>query len=556
MKNNRVRSPSFFLCFYFCLAFLYLTLLPVSGLPAAYKVNFQIEDPSQEPIPAKLVFLGLDEYLRINVRRFPNFDRLNWDPPSETYWAGSKQAILAPVGTATVELDSGSYLVIATRGLEYSIAGDTVTLPEMEDTTFVFTLEHLLDVPGRIAVDSHVHSQASADARIIARNWGLTYPYPSNRIIDFLTTGINLVVSSEHSMMLDYDPYIQILADEIGELDGFSSSYVLEKITSITGNELTLYVPAEGSPPDCPPLEDPPSVAHFNAWPLEEGPSPQRCDDIYRQPATLYDIVRDLDSIPGDREVIQLNHPRGTNYDWQYLSGFIGGPHLGYFHNWLYDPSRPIPDEYDGSTNSFLRIESDSSNTQNIDFDVIEILNRNYMPYYMESRQDWFSLLNQGFRKVATGNTDSHWIFIDGAGYPRNYVASSVTSMEGFGMDEENAVVDTVLYGDIFVTTGPVIDFSIEGVGLGDTIYIDSPGAAQLSISIMVRAVPWVPVHQVRVISNGEQLYSRNIRPVIPDDPYSTDPSDLVRYDQSLNRVFNEDAWVIVEAGIKLPAPG
>jgi hypothetical protein len=551
-------DPGFFSKALFFLLVLFFTLIPISGYSQTYNVNFQVVDSTQAPVPAKILILGLNENREIVFQSSPNFNQLQFDPGSERYWTGSRFALLTPIGEASAELDSGSYVVIATRGLEYSIDGDTLTLPEMADTTMVFVLEHMLDVPGRISVDFHVHSAASRDSRITARVRNLTIALPDERFIDYITSGVELMVSSDHNQIRDYRPYIQSLAEEIGDLEGFSQEYVNEKIGAIAGNELGLYIQVEGDPPDCPPLETPRHVAHFNVWPLNEGPSPQPCDDVYRQPATLYDITRDLDSDPGDYgEVIQLNHPRGMHYDWTIpLPGFMGGPTGGYLHNWEYDPTLPIPPVNNGDPNSFLRIESDSSTTQNIDFDVIEIMNRNYVPYYMESRLDWFSFLNQGFRKVATGNTDSHWIFVDGCGYPRNYVASSLVNMDGFGTPEENAVVDSVLYGDLFATTGPILDLFIDGKGLGDTVYVDSVSVDSLPISIRVQAVPWIPVHEVRLIVNGEEVHVIDVSSTIPEDPYSTDPADLVRYEETLVHEFTEDSWVVLEAGIEMPLPG
>jgi hypothetical protein len=321
-------------------------------------VHFEVEDPFQEPIPAKLIFLGLDANHEIVFQYFPNFNQMDFSPEDERYWCGSLNTIQTPIGMASVELDSGSYLVVATRGLEYSIAGDTLHLPEMEDTTMVFVLEHMLEVPGRISIDFHVHSAASVDSRLNSRIWEQTFASSANRIIDFLTVGLHMVVSADHNQSLDYSRYIQSFSESIGELEGFSPEYITEKFASITGNELGLYVQEEWEPPDCPPLESPRQVAHFNVWPLDEGPSPQPCDDVYRQPATLYDIARNLDPDPQDyREIIQLNHPRGARYDWSYpLPGIYGSPTAGYFHNWNYDPNQPIPPTNDGGPNSFLRI--------------------------------------------------------------------------------------------------------------------------------------------------------------------------------------------------------
>jgi len=545
-------------------ALLSLTLIlfsvfhPVVAFSATYRVNFEVVDSQQGAIPAKLVFLGLDANNEIDYSLTPSFNQLDYNPGGGDYFAGSENVLLSATGIAHAELESGTYLVVANRGIEYSIAGDTLRLPEMANTNRVFVLEHLLDVPGRISADFHVHSDSSGDSKGVAITWGFTRAYPPQRVIDFLTSGVELINASDHHQMVDLNPAIQLLENDIAQLGGYPQGYITKKVATMMSGEFALLVKVEGDPPDCPPAEFPPDVAHFNAWPLnQEGQGPDVCDDVYRQPATLYDILRAIapDST-GHRKIIQLDHPRGAHYDWEHEPGFIGGPHLGWFENWGYDPTQPIPPYDDGGPNSFLRIVSELSSTQNINFDVIEILNRNYMPYYMKSRDDWFSFLNQGFNKVATGNTDSHWIFLDGCGYPRNYVASNLTSMEVFGTEQENALVDSILHGDVLVTTGPIIDFTMDGKGLGDTVYVSAQQRGRVNISVTVKAAPWVPMQQVRFIVNGETIYQRNIGDTNPDNPFSTDPADVVRLDRSFRYNFTQNSWAIVEAGIKLPAPG
>jgi hypothetical protein len=530
------------------------TVLP--GDASAYLVSFRVVDGSDAPVPAKLLVLGLDESGKINLDLSPSFDRLDFDPVAGREWAGSRYAILAPVGTATAALDSGRYLVLATRGIEYSIAGDTLRLPEMSDTTLQFRLEHLVDVPGRISADFHVHSYASNDSRTVSRTHGWTYAFPDNRILDFLTSGVELIVACDHQRMSDYAPVIQEVDGLLATEAGVPAGFIREKIASIIGDELALYIEPPGSPPDCPPPGAPPTGRiHVNVWPLQEGPSPKRCSGgVTLQPATLYDIMRGIDPPPDETpEQIQLNHPRGAHYE---LEGqpFSGGRHLGYFYNFGYDPYSPIPPFDDGGVNSFLRIESDSSATQNIDFDVLEILNRNYIPYYVDSRTDWFSFLNQGFRKVATGNTDAHLIFLDGAGYPRNYVASALSDMAGFGPAQEAAILDSLGSGDVFSTTGPIIDFNVDGVGMGDSLIVAPQ--TPVTISVTVRAAPWIPVGEVRMIVNGVGTFAWNVAGSNPVDPFSTDPADCLRFSKVFTVPFVEDAWVIFEAGIKIPMPG
>ena len=109
--SSRIRLP-------FLLIVLVFAAGVMPGFTSTYSVNFQVRDEYEGPMPARLMFLGLNENGAIDYQYFPDFDQLNFDPSAGIYWAGSGYAILTPTGNATAELDSGTYIVIATRGPE------------------------------------------------------------------------------------------------------------------------------------------------------------------------------------------------------------------------------------------------------------------------------------------------------------------------------------------------------------------------------------------------------------------------------------------------------
>jgi hypothetical protein len=117
---------------------------------------------------------------------------------------------------------------------------------------------------------------------------------------------------------------------------------------------------------------------------------------------------------------------------------------------------------------------------------------------YTQIRDDWFSLLNQGARRAATGNSDSHGLS-DVVASPRNYVY--IAESDALPIDEK-VFVDAVRAGHSFITTGPFMLITLRDgeseAGLGDTF---SGRRGQLHVQI--DAAPWVDVEQLTVWVNG-----------------------------------------------------
>jgi hypothetical protein len=158
------------------------------------------------------------------------------------------------------------------------------------------------------------------------------------------------------------------------------------------------------------------------------------------RPRDLFDRIRE---IADGEPVIQINHGRG---------GKLGGE--GSYFNALgvefdkplgYDPTLPLTE----SPNKMLLV-ANANGTRDIDFDAMEILNGWSYDEYLLLRDDWFSLLNQGYAKTGTANSDTH-IKASIAGYPRNYIL--LEDPEAKRADKE-ALCDRIRQQKVFGTTG------------------------------------------------------------------------------------------------------
>jgi hypothetical protein len=116
---------------------------------------------------------------------------------------------------------------------------------------------------------------------------------------------------------------------------------------------------------------------------------------------------------------------------------------------------------------------------------------------------------------------------------------------------------EDVRQGHMVGTNGPVIVATLGGEGPGLKPFQPRSGA---TLNLEVRAAPWIPVTEVRVVVNGtvvRTIGGNNLRK--PSNPFGKD--GIVRFAGSLPledllaRVpADKDAWIVVEAGLP-PVP-
>jgi len=294
-------------------------------------------------------------------------------------------------------------------------------------------LEHVVDTHDWLSADFHVHAARSPDSRVPMQD----------RIYEFVADDVQMIVSTDHNVISDYEPYIR-------ELN--AGRY----ITSAIGDELTTN-----------------GWGHFGAFPLPH--------DLERagQGAVLVhgrrpdDFFRDVrTNAPG--AVIDVHHPR---IDAQ----------IGYFDLGQFDA------------------RSDKAGRAGFswDFDAIEVMNGYQDPVRRSvdrTVDDWFSLLNHDHLVTATGNSDSHHLTFNIGGYPRNYVKLRDDHPERVDARE---VAASVRFHHTFFTTGPFVALLVNGGTIGDLVPARE-GKARAEIT--VQAAPWVSVERVTLYVNGSEV--------------------------------------------------
>jgi hypothetical protein len=182
------------------------SLPPEGGL--SYEV---VDDATSAPIPCKLTLVGVDGTPN------PRFTRNDIGRQEGDGSVVAFDRILSIGGIGVVHVPAGSYDVYVSRGPEWDLAVlRKVNIGAGRSTVVRARLKHVVDTPGWISADFHVHAAHSSDSHVPMHD----------RIYEFVSDGVEVITSTDHNVVSNYAPLIE----EIG---------VGRYITSITGDELT-----------------------------------------------------------------------------------------------------------------------------------------------------------------------------------------------------------------------------------------------------------------------------------------------------------------------------
>ena len=107
-------------------------------------------------------------------------------------------------GSGQLAASPGDWTVTLSRGWEYSIHREDVTLTEGETTQVSATLERQVDTTGFIAADLHTHCTRSLDSVFAI----------ADKLASNIAEGIELVVSTDHDAQTNYRPVLKELQAE------------------------------------------------------------------------------------------------------------------------------------------------------------------------------------------------------------------------------------------------------------------------------------------------------------------------------------------------------
>ncbi len=384
---------------------------------------------------------------------------------------GAKNSVYALDGRAQLYLAPGTYDIVATHGPRHSLSRKAVTVRDGESVALADTVAEVVAADGWVSADFNLHAAPSPDA-------------PGSleaRIASLACEGVDVAVATDHNHITDYGPTVKALG--------------LSRPLPIVGDEIT----TQGTD----------LYGHFNAFPLPrpESDDPSRESRLPRyygiSPREIFASARALGA-----QIIQVNHARMP-------------PRIGYF-----DLAG-----VDAQTGSAGPRFSD-------DFDAIEAFNGIWIESPDRVREgvlDLVAMARRGKMVAATGNSDSHQLLYQEAGYPRTYVRAR-------GPSVEDAVVLGLRTRETTVSSGPFVTMSVNGGPIGSMQRVGTERTVR--VRVRVEAPAWVPVDSVELWVDDTPKVKESVRGPARDG---------VRFEKEYSLVIAADATILAWAESQTP---
>ncbi len=479
------------------------------------EVSFRIVDETGLPLPGKVTVFTEDGSSVLDPILGDGF--IGGDPAA---------VVFAGHGTGDTHLPPGAYVAYATRGPEYELGRAVFDVEVSRPVEIELQVVHSVDTAGWVSADMHVHAQPSFDS-------GVSLP---DRVITMAAEGVEFLVSSDHDQIVDYAPVIEDLGLE-------------QWVQSAIGLEVT-------------PME----AGHYLGFPLDHDfldEAGGAMDWTGMIPGEILDGIKELGADP----VTMVAHPRDgilgyfDQFGFDPYSGTPGNPVANpgtsaaaanplFFKSQFFTLDFDALEILNGKRYDFIRTPTQSELDQHADagdVSVYEILSRTdaeqsdlasgaeTLGFGVKGQvDDWFSLLNLGFKHTALANSDTHGMTTVEAGCPRNWVMAPTDNPAFLTGDD---VAMAVRNHQVVLSYGPFISLYAEGdQPIGSEISVDD---GVVTLDIEVRSPSWFDVDRVELYENGTLIQSWAV---------TTPNVDTVNFLQSVDVPGEVDAWYVVIA--------
>jgi hypothetical protein len=123
--------------------------------------------------------------------------------------------------------------------------------------------------------------------------------------------------------------------------------------------------------------------------------------------------------------------------------------------------------------------------------DTIDVMGSNHLA----NMPLWYRLLNCGFRIPASAGTDCFLNRI-----PSRLPGSDRAYVHVEGEFSYGRWIESLKAGRSFVTSGPILSFSVDGLALGETLRLDAPREVHLQGQVSAQ----FPLGRIEVVHNGD----------------------------------------------------
>jgi hypothetical protein len=558
---------------------------PLLPLPA--HIQAFAADQSGRPVPAKVsVVAQYDrDYTNAQRRSGAVFDIQAGESYRFTDMlpdsAAGQRAVIEAVGFtdadgyATIPVRPGRYTVYFSRGFEYDLDSVQVEVEPGGAAVATGQLRRVVDTTGWMSMDGHVHSENSIDSSMSLRN----------RVLSAAGEGLEIAISTDHNFVSDWRPMVDAL-----QLRPWLTSFVGIEFTTLESGHYNAY-----------PLS-------YQIGPVTHG----SFEWFGRPPDELMAGLRKLADPQAGGNIVVCNHPRDATQGYfnqygrssitggmlaQGTSRRLAGPNgpaffdeqgrnlisykcdafeivngkLGHeIHSvrvprdWPAACYQPLPPGFDPkkqidpcSLNGKV-LRPASMTGALVPGTVLTDLTPSAPPgpsgldnleaVFPGAVDDWFNLLNQGYRHTGIAASDSHDSVGEEPGAPRTYLllgSDDPVSVKG------SQLVDVIKNRHaVTLSHGPFLTFTVaQGTGAPGGAPIGSDVVAldgKVTINYRLTAPPWVSVDRIHVYVNGRLLRR------IPVDP-NRDLSELARggggpLTGQVALTLSADSWIVLEA--------
>jgi hypothetical protein len=302
------------------------------------------------------------------------------------------------------------------------------------------------------------------------------------RVASLACEGVDLAVATDHNAITDYAPAVRALGVPLETLVG----------VEITSAGSLLH-------------------GHFNAFPLPlpaPGEAPEDAVPAYfdAPPARMFADARGRGA-----HVLQVNHARMP-------------PRIGYFDQTHLDLATGRADDLFSE-----------------DFDALEVLNGVWLERPERLREgalDLIALARRGKLVAATGNSDSHRLLYQEAGWPRTFFRAEGRE------PATKALYRAVKSRATVASSGPLPVVELEDApGDGRPA---RPKDGKVRLRVRVYAASWIPVETVEVL-RGEEVVERAAVPPAR--------GSALRFERTFSIPVQADAALLVYVSAEAPIP-
>ncbi|GBD03857.1 hypothetical protein HRbin19_01156 [bacterium HR19] len=453
-----------------------------------------------------------------------------------------------------IYISPGSYKIVVSRGMEYSRYETDVNIGPGEETRIKAYLHKVANADGWLSADTHVHAVNSPDSPVSL----------IDRVITFAGEGVDVIISTDHDWLTDYEPAIALLG-------------LKDFLSSLVGQEITTF-----------------SYGHFNAYPLKldkKAPSDGALDwaekyDRYQKygikesekekfrflrslhPKEIFKNAHLMKPENFQRNIVQVNHPRsgGMGYfDYVLLDTLRLTTAIDPCIHRIFPPAGTCggADKVGGDTGLFIPLQTlkDMANLER--FDAIEVYNSYYeIPIVIN---DWFTFLNHGVHITGVGVSDTHQKIQVHPGIGRTFVwvGKGNDSPSKFREDiaVKNTFINNLADGKVFISNGIILEeFKLCGAR-GNAEECAEMGwsnmknlTSNFKLKIRVKSADWVKFDTLKIFINTRETAARSKQPVKkwPTPSYAT---SITPIRQEIEIQGNRFGWMVFETEIPLTPP-